>query len=135
MKTYIKNLYQTYFKNKNKNEKWYTHTQGEQKTIFSKFSKRVNPSLFLKFIFCIYFWVYIFKMILWRWGLKHATFSITKRHQSLDMNFISIKTHEMVFWYFCYFQERFTLKFFMFKDGTLNFHIFKKGTHPTLISR
>ena len=45
--------------------------------------------------FLYVFFEYIFlKIILWRWGLKNATFSITKHHKSLDMNFISIKKHE-----------------------------------------
>ena len=69
--------------------------------------------------------IYIWKIILRRWGLKNATFSNTKQHTGLDMKFISIKKHE----------QEITLNFFIFKDGTLNFLILKKGTHPTLISR
>ena len=71
------------------------------------------------------FLIYIWKIILRRWGLKNATFSITKQHTDLDLNFISIKKHE----------QKFTLNFFIFKDGTLNFVIFKKGNHITLNSR
>ena len=50
--------------------------------------------------------------------IENATFSITKQHQSLDMNFISIKKHE----------QEITLNFLIFKDGTLNFSIVKEGT-------
>ena len=53
----------------------------------------------------------------------NATFSITKQHTDLDMNFISIKKHE----------TEITLNFF--KDGTLNFSIFKKGNHKIFVSR
>ena len=75
--------------------------------------------------FLCFFWVYILKIILRRWGIENYTFSITKQHPNLDMNFISIKKHEM----------EITLNFLILKDGTPNFYIFKKGTHPTLISR
>ena len=104
-------------------------------TRFSRFCCSICLFFVLFFGLSCDFWLYILKIILRRWGLKNATFSITKQHTDLDMNFISIKKHEMVFWYFCYFQVRFTLKLFMFKEGTLNFLIFKKGNHKILISR
>ena len=77
------------------------------------------------FWFSCDFWIYILKTILRRWGLENATFSITKKHKSLDLNFISIKKHE----------QEITLHFFIFKDGSVNFSISKKGNHITLISR
>ena len=68
--------------------------------------------------------IYCLNYILRRWGIENYTFSITKQHPNLNMNFISFKKHEM----------EITLNFLILKDGTLNFNIFKKGTHPTLIS-
>ena len=110
---------------------------GHQK--FRKFSKSVCPRYQICFVFSpiffvfffdfvlnfLYFLVYILKIILRRWGIENYTFSITKQHPNLNMNFISFKKHEM----------QITLNFLILKDGTLNFLILKKGTHPTLISR
>ena len=91
--------------------------------------RNLNPHFF-EFSFCIYFldlffgyifWIYILKIILRRWGIENYTFSIIKQHPNLNMNFISIKKHEM----------EITLNFLILKDGTLNFFILKKGNHKT----
>ena len=60
-----------------------------------------------------------------RRGIENDTFSIIKQHPNLNMNFISIKKHEM----------EITLNFLILKDGTLNFFNFKKGNHKTQNSR
>ena len=64
-----------------------------------------------------------------------ATFSIIKQHTVLDMNFISVKKHETEIWEILYFQVRDSLNFFILKDGTLIFFVFKKGNHKIFISR
>ena len=78
---------------------------GHQK--FRKFSKSVCPryQIFsispIRFVFVLGFlvfvWVYILKICLRRWGIENYTFSITKQHPNLNMNFISFKKHEMDF--------------------------------------
>ena len=63
-----------------------------------------------------------------RRGLKNYLFPIHKIYKSLDVNFISIKNMKYKFGEsskFIYFQVR----------VSLNFFIFKKGNHITLISR
>ena len=52
---------------------------------------------------------------------------LNKIDKSLDVNFISIKKHEIEMWYF-YFQVRESPDFFIFKYG-------KEGNHLTLIGR
>ena len=63
--------------------------------------RKANPPCFFEFIFgsifVSIFWIYIFKIILWRWGLENDSFSITKQHPILDLNFISINKHEQDF--------------------------------------
>ena len=41
--------------------------------------------------FLVFFWVYILKIILRRWGIGNYTFSIIKQHPNLNLNFIAIK--------------------------------------------
>ena len=62
----------------------------------------INPQFFL-FVFCIYlldpfvgyiFWIYIFKIILGRWGIENYTFFIIKQHPNLNLNFVCVKKHE-----------------------------------------
>ena len=48
-------------------------------------------------VFLVFFWVYILKIILRRWGIENDTFFIIKQHPNLDLNFISIKNHERDF--------------------------------------
>ena len=47
--------------------------------------------------FLVFFWVYILKINLRRWGIENYTFSITKQHPNLILNFIYVKKHEMGF--------------------------------------
>ena len=57
--------------------------------------------------------------------IENATYSITKHHQSLDKNFISIKKK----------QETEIGKNSIWGKGALNFFIAKEGKYQTLISR
>ena len=89
----------------------------------------------------ICFWIYIIKIVLRRWGIENYTFFITKQHPNLNLNFICVKkTWNGFYPKLSIFQEC-TLNFFQgrypifFKEGTLNFFIFKRGNHKTLISR
>ena len=109
-------------------DKYYCCQSGTQTN--RKFSKSVCPRyqivsiLFSNFIFdclsdfLVICWIYILKIILRRWGMGNATFSITKQHTDLDMHFISIKKHE----------QEITLNFLIFKDATLHFSIFRDGS-------
>ena len=103
---------------------------GHQK--FRKFSESVCPryQIFFDFfafpIFFMFFLnIYILKIILWRWGIENYTFSITKQHPNLILNFIYVKKHE----------QDFTLNFCVFKECTLNFFPGEGRFHKTLNSR
>ena len=85
-------------------ETYYFCQYGTSK--ISKKSKSVCPRyqifrflLGLFSFFLVIFWVYILKIILRRWGIENGTFSITKQHPNLDLNFISIKKHEIQIWW------------------------------------
>ena len=58
---------------------------------------KANPPVFLinRFGFSKYFPKNIFR----RWGFENNLFSINKMYKSLDMNFISIKKHEIQIWW------------------------------------
>jgi hypothetical protein len=71
------------------------------------------------FDFSCGFWVYILKIILRRWGIENYTFSIIKQHPKLNMNFISIKKHEMDFTLNFVFSCN--VPYFFSQEGTLNF--------------
>ena len=72
---------------------------------FSKFLKGkptiafVCLGFFEKYFFGHLLNIYFLKCFLWRWGLKNDTFFITKQHPNLDLNFISIKKHEIQIWW------------------------------------
>ena len=83
---------------------YYFVNMGHQ--IVRKFSKSVCPryqmfSMFFDFVFWCFWiclcllWVYVLKIFLRRWGIENDTFSITKQHPNLNMNFISVKKHEI----------------------------------------
>ena len=66
---------------------------------FSKFSERLKHPLFVLLCLFLYKTEYIIiYYILWRWGLGNDKFPIQYISKSLDMNFISIKKHEMEIW-------------------------------------
>ena len=65
-----------------------------------KISKNRNCvcTIFLCFYFLYIFWSISFvNYILRRWGIENYTFSITKQHPNLNVNFISSKKHEQDF--------------------------------------
>ena len=43
-------------------------------------------------------WIHSLKIMLWRWGSKNDKLSIKNICKSLNMNFISIKKHEIKIW-------------------------------------
>ena len=59
--------------------------------------------------------------------IENDYFSINKIHKSLDVNFISIKKHEMDFLQLFYFQVREPLILFMFNEWSLSFLFSRKG--------
>ena len=77
----------------------------------------------LDLFFVYIFWIYIFKIILGRWGIGNYTFSsLSSTPTWIWISFMS-KT-----W------TGFYPKLGVFLEGTLNFFMFKKGNHKTLIS-
>ena len=66
-----------------------------------------------------------FKLYFLKMRIENDDECINKIYRSLDMNFISIKKHEMVFLQLFYFQVR----------EPTNCFIFKEGNHPILNSR
>ena len=64
--------------------------------LFSDFCL-IFSMMFVFFWIVFVFWVYSLKIFLRRWGIENYTFSITKQHPNLDLNFIYVKKHEQDF--------------------------------------
>ena len=87
--------------------KYYTWKSENQK--IRKFRNVCVPNFLNFWIFEILkFWNFetmkLLNYILWRWGSEKHKDWFNKIEKSLDMNFISIKKHEIQIWYFLIFR-------------------------------
>ena len=104
-----------------------------------KKSKKIRTNachVYKFFVLCVFlniFWVYILYIIFYEDEERKWLISINKINKSLDMNFISIRKHELETWYFLYLGEG--MPIFYYQGRAPNFFIFKNGNHITLNSR